>query len=67
MEFTLRVPEADKLIQSGNILETLKGVDGIGSDFKLSVGYCGKGGQTAPVGDGGPHTRILNAMVGGSN
>jgi len=52
---------------SGNILETLKGVDGIGSDFKLSVGYCGKGGQTAPVGDGGPHTRILNAMVGGSN
>lgn len=52
---------------SGNILETLKGVDGIGSDFKLSVGYCGKGGQTVPVGDGGPHTRILNAMVGGSN
>ncbi|MDO5850102.1 MAG: TldD/PmbA family protein [Methanobacteriaceae archaeon] len=52
---------------SGNILETLKGVDGIGSDFKLSVGFCGKGGQTAPVGDGGPHTRILNAMVGGSN
>ena len=52
---------------SGNILETLKGVDGIGSDFKLSVGYCGKGGQTAPVGDGGPHTRILNAMVGGSS
>ncbi|WP_297979261.1 TldD/PmbA family protein [uncultured Methanobrevibacter sp.] len=52
---------------SGNILETLKGVDGIGSDFKLSVGFCGKGGQTAPVGDGGPHTRILNAMVGGSS
>ena len=52
---------------SGNILETLNGVDGIGSDFKLSVGYCGKGGQTAPVGDGGPHTRILNAIVGGSN
>lgn len=52
---------------SGNILETLKGVDGIGSDFKLSVGFCGKGGQTAPVGDGGPHTRILNALVGGSS
>ncbi len=52
---------------SGNILETLNGVDAIGSDFKLSVGYCGKGGQTAPVGDGGPHTRILNAMVGGSS
>lgn len=52
---------------SGNILETLKNVDGLGSDFKLSVGFCGKAGQSAPVGDGGPHTRILNALVGGSN
>lgn len=52
---------------SGNILETLKNVNGVGSDFKLSVGFCGKGGQVVPVGDGGPHIRILNAMVGGSN
>ncbi|MDO5859460.1 TldD/PmbA family protein [Methanobrevibacter sp.] len=50
---------------SGNILETLKNIDAIGDDFKLSVGFCGKDGQTAPVGDGGPHTRILNALVGG--
>ena len=50
---------------SGNILETLQNVDAIGNDFKLSVGFCGKGGQTAPVGDGGPHTRISNALVGG--
>ena len=50
---------------SGNILETLKNIDAIGNDFKLSVGFCGKSGQTAPVGDGGPHTRILNALVGG--
>ena len=50
---------------SGNILETLKNIDAIGNDFKLSVGFCGKDGQTAPVGDGGPHTRILNALVGG--
>lgn len=50
---------------SGNILETLKNIDAIGNDFKLSAGFCGKGGQTAPVGDGGPHTRILNALVGG--
>ena len=50
---------------SGNILETLKNIDAIANDFKLSVGFCGKGGQTAPVGDGGPHTRILNALVGG--
>ena len=50
---------------SGNILETLKNIDAIANDFKLSVGFCGKDGQTAPVGDGGPHTRILNALVGG--
>ena len=50
---------------SGNIIETLKNIDAIGNDFKLSVGFCGKDGQTAPVGDGGPHTRILNALVGG--
>lgn len=50
---------------SGNILETLKNIDATGNDFKLSVGFCGKDGQTAPVGDGGPHTRILNALVGG--
>ncbi|WP_409199709.1 TldD/PmbA family protein [Methanobrevibacter sp. DSM 116169] len=52
---------------SGNILETLKNIDGLGSDFKLGIGFCGKSGQTAPVGDGGPHTRILNALVGGSS
>ncbi len=50
---------------SGNILETLKNIDAIGNDFKLSAGFCGKDGQTVPVGDGGPHTRILNALVGG--
>ena len=52
---------------SGNILETLNNVDALGNDFKLSAGFCGKSGQTVPVGDGGPHTRIIDAMVGGSN
>ena len=52
---------------SGNVLETLKNIDAIGSDFKLGIGFCGKSGQTAPVGDGGPHTRILNATVGGTS
>lgn len=52
---------------SGNILETLNHVTGVGSDFKLSVGFCGKSGQTAPVGDGGPHTRISEALVGGAS
>ena len=60
----LKTPLRDVSL-SGNILETLKNIDSIGNDFKLSVGFCGKDGQTAPVGDGGPHTRILNALVGG--
>ena len=51
---------------SGQILETLKNVDAVDDTFKLSVGFCGKDGQIAPVGDGGPNTRILNATVGGS-
>lgn len=51
---------------SGEILNTLKNIDGVGSDFKLTKGYCGKGGQIIPVGDGGPHTRFVNATVGGS-
>ena len=60
----LKTPLRDVSL-SGNILETLKNIDAIGNDFKLSVGFCGKDGQTAPVGDGGPHTRISNALVGG--
>jgi len=62
----LTVPLRDVSL-SGNILETLNHVDAIGSDFKLGIGFCGKSGQTAPVGDGGPHIRILEAMVGGNS
>jgi TldD protein len=52
---------------SGNILEILMKVDGVGSDFHMGVGFCGKSGQTAPVGDGGPHTRVSQATVGGAD
>lgn len=50
---------------SGNILEMLLHVDAIGSDFHMGVGFCGKSGQTVPVGDGGPHVRVKEATVGG--
>lgn len=50
---------------SGDILEILNHVDAVGSDFKMSIGFCGKGGQIAPVGDGGPHVRVTEATVGG--
>ena len=43
---------------SGNILEMLLKVDAVGSDFKMGVGFCGKSGQTVPVGDGGPHVKV---------
>ncbi|MCW3995090.1 MAG: TldD/PmbA family protein [Candidatus Bathyarchaeota archaeon] len=50
---------------SGNTLETLHQVDGVGKDFQLDPGRCGKG-QTAFIGDGGPHIRVKEMIVGGS-
>jgi TldD protein len=52
---------------SGSILTTLKRVDALGRDFRLSQpGFCGKG-QWVPVGDGGPHFRVREVMVGGGS
>ena len=49
----------------GSILDTIRNVDAVGSDFRLaSPGHCGKG-QVVPVCDGGPHIRVLDAVVGG--
>ncbi|HIP34557.1 MAG TPA: TldD/PmbA family protein [Methanothermococcus okinawensis] len=42
---------------SGEITEILHNVDGVTKEFKLSVGYCGKNGQSVPVGDGGGSIR----------
>jgi TldD protein len=50
---------------SGNTLKTLHQVDGVGKDFALDSGRCGKG-QTAFIGDGGPHIRVKEIVVGGS-
>jgi TldD protein len=50
---------------SGKTLEILKLIDMVGSDLVLGhPGICGKG-QSAPVGDGGPHIRISKCVVGG--
>jgi len=49
---------------SGDTLEILKNIDGIGKDFQIgNPGSCGKG-QYVPVDDGGPHIRT-RALVGG--
>lgn len=51
---------------TGFTLETLANIDGVSKEWALGdPGYCGKG-QYVPVGDGGPHLRIQNAIVGGS-
>ena len=50
---------------SGNTLETLNKVDGVGKDFFLHPGRCGKG-QIAFVCDGGPHISVKEVVVGGS-
>ena len=52
---------------NGNILEYLKKIDAVGRDFSLEVdcgfGGCGKGGQRALVGLGGPYIRFRDISV----
>ncbi|MFQ5814962.1 MAG: TldD/PmbA family protein [Candidatus Hydrothermarchaeaceae archaeon] len=51
---------------SGSTLDILRQVDGVGSDFGVHIGFCGKAMQSVPVGDGGPHMRTV-ATVGGTS
>ena len=51
---------------SGEILGTLHEIALIADDRRMHQGYCGKGGQSVPVGDGAPHLLLENAVVGGS-
>jgi len=56
------------VVISGSILETLKTVDAVGKDIKIRTsvfGACGKGGQRALVGLGGPHVRVRKMTIGG--
>ncbi len=53
---------------AGKILETLKTIDAVGNDFVVTTsvfGGCGKDGQLAKVGDGGPHVRLGKITIGG--
>lgn len=47
---------------SGEILDILHHVDAVSNEFELSVGYCGKGGQSVPVGDGGGCIRTKTTL-----
>lgn len=50
----------------GNCLLALARIDAVGSDFEMKTGFCGKSGQTAPVGTGQGHVRIRGITVGGT-
>ncbi|MDX6210537.1 MAG: TldD protein [Frankiales bacterium] len=61
-ELTARVRGANII---GNGPRALAQVDGVGSDFALKQGMCGKGGQWVPVAFGTPTLRIATLTVGG--
>ena len=70
--FVIRKGEVGEMVRgvsiSGMILETLKNVDAVGRDVEVRTtifGGCGKEGQVARVGHGGPHVRIGRVVVGG--
>lgn len=50
---------------SGLTLDVLNRIKLIGNTVKQDPGYCGKGGQSVPVGSGGPHVLITDMVVGG--
>ena len=50
----------------GNCLQALQRIDAVGDDFEMKTGFCGKSGQTAPVGTGQGHVRIKGMTVGGT-
>lgn len=51
---------------SGNLYETLKNIDAIGNDLKLSeVGGCGKGQLNIRSCYGAPHVLVKNIVIGG--
>lgn len=57
------------VVLSGNLFETLHAIDGIANDLTIARkgGGCGKNGQSPlPVTFGGPHIRLHDVLVGGS-
>ena len=50
----------------GNCLDALGKIDAVARDFEMKTGFCGKGGQSVPVGTGQGHVRIREMTVGGT-
>ncbi len=56
------------VVLTGNVFRTLQSIDRVGNDLNMhgGLGGCGKGGQSPlRVGDGGPHCRIRDVVIGG--
>jgi TldD protein len=49
---------------SGYTIETLGRIKGVSKEFDVWPGFCGKGGQSVPVGTGGPYISV-KVKVGG--
>jgi TldD protein len=49
---------------SGYTLETLNSISAVSKEFDVWPGFCGKGGQSVPVGTGGPYIKV-KIKVGG--
>jgi TldD protein len=53
---------------SGNALAVLRGIDRVGSDFRMGPpAMCGKDGQSVPVGYGQPTIRVQHGLIVGSS
>ncbi|WP_171714505.1 MULTISPECIES: zinc metalloprotease TldD [Acidianus] len=50
---------------AGYTLETLGRIEAVSKNFDMWPGFCGKGGQSVPVGTGGPHVKV-KVKVGGN-
>lgn len=50
---------------AGYTIETLSQITRISKDIEFKPGYCGKSGQSVPVGTGGPYVRVERMKVGG--
>ncbi len=77
-EFVFRVTEAYRIengqvtypvrnaILIGNGPEVMQKIDRVGPNLGFTLGFCGKGGQTACVTEGAPEFRISAITVGGT-
>ena len=51
----------------GNGLDVLRGIDAVADDLDVKAGFCGKEGQSVPVGTGQPTVRIREMTIGGTD